>query len=87
MESFWRVLRRRLEGEGPPLEGYQSRYETYQEGLASPSAEPTAAVGAVFASFCGDSSGVLAEQAVTEFAMAATAIVKLLMRFKVVEPC
>jgi hypothetical protein len=43
-------------------------------------------VGSAFASLCGlDGEEALTEQAVTEFATTATAIVKLLMRFRVLE--
>ncbi|QTX32791.1 hypothetical protein KAR29_02335 [Aminithiophilus ramosus] len=87
MEAFWKVLRRRVgEDEAPSFGEYRRRSSVYEERLALPSSDPASAVGAVFASFCADASGVVSEQAVTEFATAATAVVKFLRRFDVAEP-
>lgn len=88
MGHFWNVLRRRMAEMGCPfaLREYGPRQEAYREGIASHHSDPVAGVGSAFASLCGlDGEEALTEQAVTEFATTATAIVRLLMRFRVLE--
>lgn len=88
MGHFWNVLRRRVAETGCPfaLREYGPRQEAYREGIAAHPSDPVAGVGSAFASLCGvNGEEALTEQAVTEFATTATAIVKLLMRFRVLE--